>query len=74
MFSFEKELDTAETLADCCNAYQNELIRIQKIRGLAAALAERPLLQSKAANMYIRLFPEVMYEYETVEDVMQLIY
>ncbi|WP_014386589.1 MULTISPECIES: hypothetical protein [Lactococcus] len=74
MFSFEKELDTAETLADCCNAYQNEFIRIQNIQGWAAAVTAKYNLRYEAALRYVGLRPEVLQEYNSVEDVMQLIY
>lgn len=73
MSPFRDELENCKTLADCCNAYQSEFIRIQKTQGWPAALSAKYSLRHKAADMYIKLYPEVMYEYITLEEVMQLI-
>lgn len=73
MSSFRDELEKCKTLGDCCNAYQSEFIRIQKTQGWPAAISAKSSLRRKAVDMYIKLYPEVMYEYKTLEEVMQLI-
>ncbi|WP_285004985.1 hypothetical protein [Lactococcus garvieae] len=73
MSSFKINLQNAKNLADCCNAYQNEFIRIQNIQGWAAAVTSKYNLRYEAALRYVRLRPEVLQAHNSVEEVMQLI-
>lgn len=73
MSSFNIDLQNSRNLTDCCNTYQKEFIRIQKNQGRVAAVSDKYNLRYKAALRYLQLRPEIIQEYSSVEDVMQLI-